>query len=762
MIKPGMYISERYEIIDKVGSGGMADVYKAKCHRLNRNVAIKILKPEYSSDKNFVSKFRAEAQSAAGLSHPNIVNVYDVGDDDGLYYIVMELVEGITLKKFIERKGQLEIKEAIGISIQIAQGMEAAHMNHIVHRDIKPQNIIISRDGKVKVTDFGIAKAATSNTISQNAVGSVHYLSPEQARGGYSDERSDIYSLGVTLYEMLCGKVPFAGDNSVSVALSHINDEAVPIREIRPDVPASIEKIVQKCMQKKPERRYLTASELIADLKRSITNPDGDFVKLASATVTDSPTINMTDAQMETIKSAAKSPAVYYDSHPETAANTKKVQKEEEEELDGVDPKFEKFIIIGTIVTAVILGLALIYLVINLSGVLGIFNKDKDNGVTPTPDFSISSTPGPTPTEIVMGTEKVVSVEGLKLDDAINTLKLISVSFNIIADTEEYSKDVPKGYVISQYPPDGTTIAADGTIELTISAGPQSIQIPLVQYYMYDKARAELENAGFDTKLAYEANSEYESGMVIRTEPAAEEYLEMGQTVTIVVSTGPDTIMTLMPKLLGRTQEESIAILGEAGLSLGNTSYTSSSFYPEGQVCFQSYSEGERLVSGTVIDIAISTGPETTPEPTAKPTDEPVVEPTAEPTAKPTAEPAAELTAEPTAEPTQEPTPEPTEEPTPEPEPRYQYTATAKISDWPLGAEETATLYAVISQDGNQAVIYDNDSTLLTASDFPFDISISLSEEDGFTEGSAKISVWFSGVPYDGSYTVELKAVRIN
>ena len=195
MIKPGMYISERYEIIDKVGSGGMADVYKAKCHRLNRNVAMKILKPEYSSDKNFVSKFRAEAQSAAGLSHPNIVNVYDVGDDDGLYYIVMELVEGITLKKFIERKGNLEIKEAIGISIQIAQGMEAAHANHIIHRDIKPQNIIISRDGKVKVTDFGIAKAATSNTVSQNAVGSVHYLSPEQARGGYSDEKSDIYSL---------------------------------------------------------------------------------------------------------------------------------------------------------------------------------------------------------------------------------------------------------------------------------------------------------------------------------------------------------------------------------------------------------------------------------------------------------------------------------------------------------------------------------------------------------------------------------------
>ena len=222
MINPGMMISDRYEIIDRVGSGGMADVYKAKCHRLNRYVAIKVLKQEYSSDAKFVAKFRAEAQSVAGLSHPNIVNVYDVGEDNGLHYIVMELVEGITLKKFIEKKGKLDVKEAVGIGIQIAQGMEAAHNNHIIHRDIKPQNIIISKEGKVKVTDFGIAKAATSNTITSNAMGSVHYISPEQARGGYSDEKSDIYSLGVTLYEMLSGKVPFEGESTVTVALAHI------------------------------------------------------------------------------------------------------------------------------------------------------------------------------------------------------------------------------------------------------------------------------------------------------------------------------------------------------------------------------------------------------------------------------------------------------------------------------------------------------------------------------------------------------------
>lgn len=754
MIKPGMYISDRYEIIDKVGSGGMADVYKAKCHRLNRYVAIKILKPEYSSDKNFVAKFRAEAQSAAGLSHPNIVNVYDVGDDEGLYYIVMELVEGITLKKFIERKGQLEVKEAIGISIQIAQGMEAAHLNHIIHRDIKPQNIIISRDGKVKVTDFGIAKAATSNTVSQNAVGSVHYLSPEQARGGYSDEKSDIYSLGVTLYEMLCGQVPFAGDNSVSVALSHINDEATPIREVRPDVPVSIEKIVQKCMQKKPERRYLTASELIADLKRSITNPDGDFVKLASAAVPDSPTINMTDDEMASIKSAAKSPTVYYDNHPETIAAPKKVQREEEEELDSVDPRFEKFIIIGTVVTAVVLGIALIYLVITLSGVLDIFKKNDDPVPSPTPVITISPSPSPSaePDGEASGMEEVVSVIGLTLEDAINTLKLVSSDFSIISEKEEYNEEVKKGYVIDQYPPAYTSIAGDGTIELTISAGPEPVEIPKVDYYTIEIATAELEAAGFKTRLAYEASNEYTSGVVIRTEPAAGEVLEKGETVALIVSTGPDITLVDMPELLGKTEEEAIAELDRAGLKIGNYSYMSSNIYAEGLVCYQSYSTGERIATGTSIDITLSTGPEET-EPT--PTPEPEVTGDVTPVPEdPTSEPTEEITPEPTL------TPTPT--PTPEAEPVYEYQATAVISDWPLGAEETATLYITISQDGNEVDVSESDTKLYTVSDFPYYLNIALDESYGFTEGTAKISVWFNGAPYDGSYSVELRAVRVD
>ena len=224
MLRPGMFLQDRYEILEEIGSGGMSDVYKARCHKLNRLVAIKVLKEEFSSDESFVSKFKMEAQAAAGLSHPNIVNVYDVIDEGSLHYIVMELIEGVTLKNYIAKRGKLDVKEAVGISIQVAQGIAAAHERNIIHRDIKPQNMIISRDGKVKVADFGIARAATAQTLSSAAMGSVHYISPEQARGGYSDARSDIYSLGITMYEMLTGRLPFEGDNTVTVALAHLEE----------------------------------------------------------------------------------------------------------------------------------------------------------------------------------------------------------------------------------------------------------------------------------------------------------------------------------------------------------------------------------------------------------------------------------------------------------------------------------------------------------------------------------------------------------
>ena len=256
MLRPGVYLQNRYEVLEQVGSGGMSEVYKAKCHKLNRLVAVKVLKEEFSSDAGFVSKFKMEAQAAARLSHPNIVNVYDVIDEGKLHYIVMELIEGVTLKGYIARKGKLEAKESIGIGIQVAQGIAAAHEQGIIHRDIKPQNVIISMDGKVKVTDFGIARGVSTQTLTSAAMGSVHYISPEQARGGYSDNRSDIYSLGITLYEMLTGRVPYEGDNTVAIALAHLEEAMVPPSVYNPEIPASLERIILKCTAKKPENRY--------------------------------------------------------------------------------------------------------------------------------------------------------------------------------------------------------------------------------------------------------------------------------------------------------------------------------------------------------------------------------------------------------------------------------------------------------------------------------------------------------------------------
>lgn len=721
MIKPGMFISDRYEIIDKVGSGGMADVYKAKCHRLNRYVAIKILKPEYSNDKNFVTKFRGEAQSAAGLSHPNIVNVYDVGDDDGLYYIVMELVEGITLKKFIERKGKLEIKEAVGIAIQIAQGMEAAHDNHIIHRDIKPQNIIISRDGKVKVTDFGIAKAATSNTVTQNAIGSVHYLSPEQARGGYSDEKSDIYSLGVTLYEMLTGKVPFAGDNTVSVALLHIQGEAVPVRELNPEVPVSLNKIVQKCMQKKPERRYLTASDLIKDLKRSLVNPDGDFVVLATSTITDSPTINLTDDEMNHIKSAAKTPVTLYDASVKEQASSK-VQKEEEEELDSVDSRVEKVLVVGTVVTAVALGLVVLYFVFKFFGLFDIFGK-KPEDVTPAPEVTITASPSPTP-EIsgsdVTDLVTVPRVVGLTTEDAYKALKERSENFQIrYAEEAEYSDEYDKDLVMKQYPPENTEVAPNSEIILTLSAGTEMVKLPNVYNLSQELATKTLKDLGLEVEVKEEANNDLSVGMVIRTNPARSDsddnpvMVKKGSTVILYVSSGPDqSSMVAVPDILGMSEKDARKELERYGLILGNVTPEASNKYAEGLVSYQSTTPGLKVAIGSTIDVTISTGPDVTPTPTATPTPEPTIEPTSAPE-------------------------------------QYRYTGRVKINENPFTEGDSGQVYFELEQDGEATEV----ATLTLGYDdfvngYPLNI-------EGTKEGVGILRMYVDNTLYN-SWSVEL------
>ncbi|MBR3579851.1 MAG: Stk1 family PASTA domain-containing Ser/Thr kinase [Lachnospiraceae bacterium] len=631
MIKAGMYISDRYEIIDKVGSGGMADVYKALCHRLNRYVAIKILKPEYSTDAGFVQKFRAEAQSVAGLSHPNIVSVYDVGEDDGLYYIVMELVEGITLKRFIEKRKKLDVKEAVGIAIQIAMGMEAAHTHHIIHRDIKPQNIIISREGKVKVADFGIAKAATSNTISQNAIGSVHYLSPEQARGGYSDERSDIYSLGVTLYEMLSGQVPFAGDNSVSVALLHIQSEAIPVRELNPEVPLSVDKIIQKCMQKKPERRYQTAAELIVDLKRSVINPDGDYVSISSnAIVPNSPTRSITEEELNTIKnaaSAAKTPSTrisYSD------RKIRKKVKRETEELDTMDSGLEKVLTVVSVLAAIALLVLIFYLAWNLfvkdngegsnGGILsGLFNENNGSSTTPTPDqatpteglIKVPATPSPSPSPVPIGSElvEVPRVIGLTREDAEDSLKKKSPYFQITY-VEEFNDEYAKDLICAQYPGEHSMVPEDKVIQLTLSVGPEMKELLDVKGRDSSSAKMLLENNDYKTEFIEEYDDVIEAGFVIRTEPEAGEMLPKGEVVRVYVSRGREIKYVECPDIVGRKQARAEKMIVAANLVVGEIRQEYSDSFDKGIVISQDVAAGSQAEEGSMVSFVVSLGSE--------------------------------------------------------------------------------------------------------------------------------------------------------
>jgi len=302
MLRTGIYLQGRYEILGLIGSGGMSDVYRAKCHKLNRLVAIKVLKEEFSNEEGFVGKFQMEAQAAARLSHPNIVNVYDVVDEGSIHYIVMELIEGITLKSYIGKKGFLDVKEAVGIAIQVAQGIGAAHDQNIIHRDIKPQNMLISKDGKVKVADFGIARAASTQTMTSEAMGSVHYMAPEQARGGYSDARSDIYSLGITIFEMVTGRLPFEGKNTVAVALAQLQEPISRPTYFNPEIPVSLEGVILKCTEKKPEYRYSQISELVADLRRVLVYPDEDFVQMAPEVDMGAGTVVLRKEELEEIK----------------------------------------------------------------------------------------------------------------------------------------------------------------------------------------------------------------------------------------------------------------------------------------------------------------------------------------------------------------------------------------------------------------------------------------------------------------------------
>ena len=641
MLNPGMILSNRYEIIELIGTGGMSEVYKAKCHVLNRYVAIKVLKPEFSSDVNFVTKFRIEAQSAAGLSHPNIVNVYDVGEDNGIYYIVMELVEGITLKEYIQKKGRLLPEQAIDFSIQIAQGLEVAHQNHTIHRDIKPQNIIVSKNGGIKVTDFGIARAASSNTMTANAMGSVHYISPEQARGGFSDERSDIYSLGITMYEMVTGHVPFEGENNVAVALMHIQGEMVSPREYYPDIPTSLEKIILKCTQKKAERRYLTASALIADLKRVQANPDIDCV-VVPPVVPNSPTVEITSDEMKAIKEGRQmNEAPVVEETPSSVVERPDItpiippskfdnlfdddddddsygdegmtpEDDDDNEIEELDPKLKKIIMISSVAVVIIIAILVAILILKITspgGLGGIFsgnnkkteNSSEENSGDPTEDGSTdedTSDKATIPMVNVVGLYKTAAEEELK--------KAGFTAYTIETATDD---KVEEGYVISQSVDEGTAIPADKKIVITVSEGKEDVEVPNVTGYSDDQATTLLTEAGFVVTHGYEYDDTVEKNKVISQSPEGKTMQKSGSTVKIIISNGKEVEEVEVPNLVGKSESKAADLLENAGLS-GKVSHANSDEVKKGQVINQDVSAGSSVEKGSTVGYVISDGPE--------------------------------------------------------------------------------------------------------------------------------------------------------
>lgn len=616
MFEQGMIIQNRYEIIEEVGSGGMSIVYKAKCHVLNRYVAIKVLKPEFSDDKSFVNKFRIEAQSAAGLSHPNIVNVFDVGEENGFYYIVMELVEGITLKEYIQQNGRLPYQTALDFIIQICSGIEVAHEHHTIHRDIKPQNIIVSKNGTLKVTDFGIAKAATSNTIASSAMGSVHYISPEQARGGYADERSDIYSLGVTLYEMLTGRVPFEGENNVTVALMHIQSEVIPPREYYPDIPVSLEKVVLKMMQKKPERRYLTVNALLSDLKKLVMNPYADVANISNGQKLSSPTIQITDEELAAINKGAATGeglSVFPVNHSELDEANKALEslyndedpdyyEEDDDEEDEsifddnltddtesstIDPKTEKMLTIAAIAATVIIAIVIIVAIVSVTGV---FKSNK------------TTQEASTEADVTM-----IDVLGWPEDKAIAALDEANIPYQVERD---YSDKYEEGMVMSQSIEKGEKLKEDEKVTIVISKGTEEEDVPNVVGKTADNATSILKAAGFEVETREEYDEEVAENEVISQTPEGSKKAAKGSTVTIVVSKGEEVKVATVPDLRNKTVTEAESALSQVKLKLGNVTQEYSDTVAEGQVIHQAIASGTEVKEDTKIDITISKGAE--------------------------------------------------------------------------------------------------------------------------------------------------------
>lgn len=610
MLTEGMFVGDRYEIVNKIGTGGMSDVYKAKDHTLGRFVAIKVLKPEFSEDVNFVTKFRTEAQSAAGLEHPNIVNIYDVGSENGMHYIVMEYVEGITLKTYIEKKGQLTFKEAVSIAIQVGRGIEAAHNKGIIHRDIKPQNIIISTEGKVKVTDFGIARAATSNTISSDVMGSVHYASPEQARNGFVDGKSDIYSLGIVMYEMVTGRVPFDGDTTVAVAIQHLQEEIVPPSAYAPNLPISMEKIILKCTQKNPDRRYESMTALLADLRKALISPNEDFVVIAPVSqektrVIGEEEINKIKQETSNIYLSDEDVVSHNQNHRDKFEKRDRFEEDDEDdeeaydddELEEMNPKMDKAITIMGIAAGVIIVALIIFILVSF------FGNFKFGGSSNKANTETSETQAD-------GIE-VPDLKGLTFDEAKEQLNAKGLGIKNAGTVASDQYD--EGQIVSQTPDALTKAEANTTVEVTLSSGKGEVSVPPVTGMDETTAYNTLTNSGFTPVKDYAYSADVAQGNVIEQSPNAGSLAKSGDNVKIVISRGEEqaeATSVAVPGVTGLTEDAARSAIQNVGLAVGNVSSAYSDSVASGQIISQSPVVDTAVDAGTAVDFVVSMGAE--------------------------------------------------------------------------------------------------------------------------------------------------------
>ena len=625
MIKTGTILGDRYEILEKIGTGGMAEVFKGKDHKLNRYVAVKVLKEEFRDNDGFVKKFKEEAQAAAGLAHPNIVNVYDVGDENGIYYIVMELVEGITLKNYIERKGRLTIKEATSIAIQVSAGLEVAHNNHIVHRDIKPQNIIISREGKVKVTDFGIAKATTSQTTTSSAMGSVHYASPEQARGGYVDHRSDIYSLGIVMYEMVTGRVPFDGETAVTVAVKHLQEQMVPPSKYCPEIPYSLEQIIKKCTEKSPDRRYQDIGDLMADLKQSLVDPDGDFVQMVDLDE-QAKTVIMTKGTTSKVKESRRV-NLSKDEDEDEDDEEEDEDSEDDEDDEELSPTVERAMTIAGVVLAVIIVIIMLLL---FSKVLGIGKKSNtdtsdsqqtEQSADEEDDSSSASQGNTVNMPSLLGktyaeARTVLEELGLKIERGESEKSNQYSAGQIIAQSEESGNSVKVGTTVTvTLAAAGSTASSDGTSSTgstssgtTTTTTNSKVKVPSVVGKDENAAKSAITAAGLTVGTVSEASSDtVESGLVISQSPSANSETESGGKVNIVLSSGPNK--KKVTDVIGHESSRAQSELAGDGFKV-EVKETYSDDMRAGLVVSTSPDRGTYVQPGSTVTITVSKGRE--------------------------------------------------------------------------------------------------------------------------------------------------------